>query len=83
MMLQPGEEIQSLQAVNAQRLEEVFIGREFFARDFKVRCGESEYFVESLVVCSHNLWQIWLRFGALYKFSQTRFNRRLRKQFTE
>jgi hypothetical protein len=51
VVLKTSEEIEGLQAVDAESLEEVIIGREFFARDFEMGRGESENFVESVIEC--------------------------------
>src|SRR5579872_3283707 len=43
MILQFRQQIECLQAVNAERLEEIIVGREFLAGHFEVGCGEIEY----------------------------------------
>lgn len=49
VMLQPGEQIQGLQAVDPECLEEVIVGRELLTRDFELRRREVEDFVQGLV----------------------------------
>src|ERR1035438_2134495 len=46
VIFQLREQVERLQAVDTERLEEVFVGREFLARHFEVRRGEREYLVE-------------------------------------
>jgi hypothetical protein len=55
MILQLGEEIERLQAVDAERLEKVLVGRKFFARDFEVRGCKRQNLVKSLICGWHSL----------------------------
>ena len=48
MMLQPSEQIERLQAVDAERLEEIVVGSKLLARHFKLRGGKVEDFVKCL-----------------------------------
>jgi hypothetical protein len=45
MILQFGEQIQRLQAVNAESLKEIVVGGELFARNLEVDRGQSKNFV--------------------------------------
>src|SRR5512146_3036338 len=54
MVLQAGEQFQSLQAVNAQLLEEVVVGRQLFPRHFEVSGRQDQNFVESLLGSAHH-----------------------------
>ena len=53
MMLQPGQQIQRLQAVDSQGREEVVIGSELFTRNFEVRRGQIQDFVKGSVSSLH------------------------------
>jgi len=55
VMLQSRQQVESLQAVDPERLEEVIVGRKLFSRHFKVASGETQNFVKRLLVCSHRL----------------------------
>ena len=53
--IRPGkrEELERLQAVDAQFLKKIVVGGQLFARDFEVGSGEAEDFVERLVGSFH------------------------------
>ena len=52
-MLQPGKQIQSLQAVDPEGFEKIIVGSELFARNFELRRCKIEYFFKSaLSVCT-------------------------------
>ena len=53
MILQFREQVERLQAVDTERLEEVFFRGELLARHLEVRRGECEDRVESLFCCFH------------------------------
>src|ERR1017187_8748157 len=53
MILQPGQKVESLQAVNAQCLEEIVVRRELFARHLEVGSCQGQDFVQGLVRGSH------------------------------
>src|SRR5581483_9165133 len=53
MIFQLGQQIQRLQAVDAEGLEEIVVGRESFARHLEVGRGQAEYFVKRLFGCWH------------------------------
>src|SRR3984957_5182290 len=94
MMLQPGEQFESLQAVNAERLEKVFVRIQFLPRHFEMGGRQVKNFVERLLGSGHRvrfhfIWhslrlrQIRLRLGAFGKLFQPSRYRRARKQFAE
>src|SRR6185312_16729133 len=56
MLLQSREQAQRLQAVNAELLEEVVVGREALARHLELRGGKVEDFVGRLLLGSHGLY---------------------------
>src|SRR5271165_830449 len=49
VMLELGQQIEGLQAVDAKRLEEVIVGRELLPRHLEMRGRELEDFIERLV----------------------------------
>ena len=48
MLLEPREQVERLQAVDAERLEEIVVRLELFARHFEMRRGELQDFVRCL-----------------------------------
>ena len=53
MTFQFREQIQSLQAVDAERFEKIVVGMEFRARNFEVNRGEIQDFIEGFLGCRH------------------------------
>jgi len=53
MLLQSRQQVQSLKAIDAERLEKVVIGGKSSPRHFEMAGGESEDFVKRLVNCRH------------------------------
>ena len=51
MMLEPGKQIERLQAVDPERLEEIIVGSQFLARHFELRRRQVEDLVQSLFDC--------------------------------
>src|SRR5580704_125289 len=49
MMLEPRQQIESLQAVDAQRLEEVIVGSELFPGHFEMQGCKFQDFIESVI----------------------------------
>ena len=54
-MLQPGQQVERLQAVDAERLEKVGVRLQLLPRNFEVRGGEGQDLIERLVSGSHRL----------------------------
>ena len=54
VMLEPREQVERLQAVNAESLEKVVIRRELFPRHLEVGRGKTENFVESVISSGHD-----------------------------
>ena len=46
VMLKPGKQIQRLQAIDPERLEEVVVGSQLFARNLELGRGKVKYLVE-------------------------------------
>src|ERR1700728_832174 len=63
MILQLGQEIERLQAVDPQRLEEIVIGSELLPRHLEMRRGKTQYFIQRLICSLHGflsmLCQSW------------------------
>jgi hypothetical protein len=55
MILEFGKQIKRLQAVDAQRLEEIVVRVQFFPGHFEVRGGKTQYFIQCLVDGLHSL----------------------------
>jgi hypothetical protein len=55
MMLQPGEQFESLETVNAERLEKVFVGIQFLPRHFEMGGRQVKNFVERLMGSGHKV----------------------------
>src|SRR5580704_18368241 len=53
MVLESGQQIQSLQAVNSQRFKEVVIAGELLSRNLEVSRGEVKNFIKGLISGSH------------------------------
>ena len=53
MLFQPRQQIERLQAVNTKCLEEVAIRSKFLPRYLKMRGGQVQDFIESLISCRH------------------------------
>src|SRR5271157_1402464 len=53
VIFQLGQQVERLQAVNAQRFKEVAVGSEFFARHFEMCGGEGKNFVQRLLSGLH------------------------------
>ena len=53
MVLEPRKQIQCLQAVDAKRLEEIVVGREFLPWHLEMGRGKAEDFLKSLVSSRH------------------------------
>src|SRR2546426_3484529 len=58
-MLQPGQQIQRLQAIDPESLEEVVVGSKFLAWNFELGRRKIKYFVKSSLSirhsCSHSI----------------------------
>ena len=54
MILEPGQEIERLQAIDTQCLEEVVVGRELFTTYFEMLRGEIENFFQGLFLRFHS-----------------------------
>ena len=48
MMLQPRQQVERLQAVDAESLEKIVVGRQLLARNFEVRGRKIQDFVQCL-----------------------------------
>ena len=55
MMLEPGEQIQRLQAVDSKSLEEIVVGSELLARDFELRRRQVEDLFQCFFSCPSSL----------------------------
>src|SRR5579884_1271447 len=53
VILEAGEEFESLQAVDAELLKKIIVRRQFLPRDFEVGGGEGQDFIECLVCSFH------------------------------
>src|SRR5579864_1812269 len=53
MILQLGQQIEGLQAIDSQRFKEVLIGGKLLARHFEVSRGQAQDFVERFIGCWH------------------------------
>lgn len=53
VMLQFGEQIKRLKAVDAEGLEKIIVGRQFFPRNFEVGCRQIENFCQRFIGCRH------------------------------
>src|SRR5271156_4247780 len=54
MILQLGQQIECLQAVNSQCFEEVIVRTQSFPRHLKMRRSESQYFIQRLFSSWHS-----------------------------
>src|SRR3954452_9587088 len=54
MTFQLGKQIECLQAINAEGLEEIFVGGEFLSGHLEVRRSQSKYLVKGVFSCWHN-----------------------------
>ena len=53
MILQFGQEIERLQAVDPQRLEEIVVRSELLPRHLEMRRGKTQYFIQRLICSLH------------------------------
>ncbi|HXN25891.1 MAG TPA: hypothetical protein VN902_02140 [Candidatus Acidoferrales bacterium] len=53
VLFDAGEEVECLEAVDAELLEEIVVGSELIALDFEMFGGEAEYFVGGIVQAVH------------------------------
>src|SRR5208283_5572763 len=62
VILQFRQQVERLQAVDAECLKEVVIGGELFARNLEMRGGEGKDFIERLIGCLHSSHSIFIRY---------------------
>src|SRR5271168_1526839 len=55
MLLDTGEEVESLQAVDAELFEEIVVGRQLFARDFEMFGSQAQHFIRCFLDSVHVL----------------------------
>jgi hypothetical protein len=54
MVLEPRQQVERLQAVDAECLEKIIVGSKLLARHLEVGGRETDYFVESLILSAHS-----------------------------
>ena len=88
MVLKARQQVERLQTINAKRLKEIIVGREFFPRNFEMRGREANNLLEGLAGSLHKksilqalgaLRQVRHRLCALYKLFEPGFDSRPRK----
>jgi hypothetical protein len=72
MMFEAREQVEGLEAVDAERLEEIVAGMELRARNLEMIGGEGENFFGCVIQCAHAIYPaiILTDFGGLLSLAQ-------------